>query len=134
MPYPACCRNTFKHSGPRQRDCIRQQAAVSFWFSWLLWAGCKSSPNLRISGRLVGMAALPSASHCSLPLPLTGHHHLFSQCLGPQEKSWSSLAASDFQSKSLFPSHLTRVPLCPLFALSGCRSLANTAATSRGSL
>lgn len=80
------------------------------------------------------MVALSSASHCCLPLPLKGYHHLFSQCLGPQEKRWSSLAASDFQSKCLSPSHLTRVPWCPLFALSGCRSLADTAATSRGSL
>ena len=47
--------------------------------------------------------------------------------------AFSALAASGFPSKRLPPPHLTPAPLCPLhplLALSGCRSLANAAATS----
>lgn len=107
------CRNTFKHSGSRQQIAA-QQAAVSLLVLLAFWAGCKL-PNLRdfwmssgngCSGPPHLIALYPSSYRAPSPL---------SQCLGPGE-SWSSLAASDFQSKSLFPSHLP-VSLVPLFAL-----------------
>ena len=44
--------------------------------------------------------------------------------------AFSTLAATGFPSKRLPPPHLAPAPLCPWLALSGCRSLANAAATS----